>query len=663
MSAAPWLLVTAAALAHTTDEAVVRPVTYDVLVPPAVGESYLDPAFGTAIRRISDARHQPDAYNARNLDFIAHEYSTMSPFNQDDSRLLLVHQSYFALYDGEGRYLRDLPIPATSEPRWSRTDPNVLYDVFRNEIWRWDAAADAWTRVRAFAEYSTVHGRGESDICFDGDHLVLVGDDHDIFVYEISTDTKGPALDATGHGFDNVHIAPGDQVVVTWYETGEGPLSGVELYDRDMRFQRQLAPVGGHMDVGRDVDGQAVALWINAADPQAPAGCQNGVVKIRLADGQRTCVLPLGWGMAAHVSAPDAGEWFFVSTYAPDDPVLGAWRRYTGEVLQVRLDGSEVRRLAHHRSRPFGGYWYMPRASVSHDGRRLVYTSNFGLQSLLGFDSSYCDVYLIDLAAAAPAAPGSDAPATSRYEQDDAAVTRTGTWYANSYFLHRGGSAMQAVDAGARATFQFSGTGVRWIGYRDEWGGIAKVYIDGQLRSTVDTYNSPFQPQAPLFSADGLAAGTHTLAVEVTGTRSAASGGAWIWVDGFEAVARTEQDDAAVSYSGPWQSNGLPLLGGGTARLAAEAGARASYHFSGTSVSWIGHRDLTSGIARVYLDGTLRAEIDTYAVLPEDGATIYTLSGLPPGEHDFAVEVSGRRHPLSLGNWVWVDAFQTAERP
>jgi hypothetical protein len=117
-----------------------------------------------------------------------------------------------------------------------------------------------------------------------------------------------------------------------------------------------------------------------------------------------------------------------------------------------------------------------------------------------------------------------------------------------------------------------------------------------------------------------------------------------------------------VSYSGPWQSNGLPLLGGGTARLAAEAGARASYHFSGTSVSWIGHRDLTSGIARVYLDGTLRAEIDTYAVLPEDGAT-YTLSGLPPGEHDFAVEVSGRRHPLSLGNWVWVDAFQTAERP
>ncbi len=39
-----------------------------------------------------------------------------------------------------------------------------------------------------------VNGRGESDICFDGDHLVLVGDYQDVFVYDISTDTKGPVL-------------------------------------------------------------------------------------------------------------------------------------------------------------------------------------------------------------------------------------------------------------------------------------------------------------------------------------------------------------------------------------------------------------------------------------------------------------------------------------
>jgi hypothetical protein len=32
--------------------------------------------------------------------------------------------------------------------------------------------------VHAFGEYSMVNGRGESDISFDGDHFVLVGDYH-----------------------------------------------------------------------------------------------------------------------------------------------------------------------------------------------------------------------------------------------------------------------------------------------------------------------------------------------------------------------------------------------------------------------------------------------------------------------------------------------------
>jgi len=47
------------------------------------------------------------------------------------------------------------------------------------------------------------------------------------------------------------------------------------------------------------------------------------------------------------------------------------------------------------------------------------------------------------------------------------------------------------MDGGARATATFSGSEVRWIGYRDEWSGIANVYLDGQLKGTVDTFASP----------------------------------------------------------------------------------------------------------------------------------------------------------------------------
>jgi hypothetical protein len=60
----------------------------------------------------------------------------------------------------------------------------------------------------------------------------------------------------------------------------------------------------------------------------------------------------------------------------------------------VKLDGSEVRRLAHHRSRPFDSYNYTPRASASRDGSRLIFGSNFGLY---GPSTLYTDVYLMVL--------------------------------------------------------------------------------------------------------------------------------------------------------------------------------------------------------------------------------------------------------------------------
>jgi len=55
----------------------------------------------------------------------------------------------------------------------------------------------------------------------------------------------------------------------------------------------------------------------------------------------------------------------------------------------------------------------------------------------------------------------------------------------------------------------------------------------------------------------------------------------------------------------------------------------------------------------------LRAEIDTYAAAPASQAVVYTLTGLPSGDHTLAIEAAGRHHPLSLGDWVWVDGFET----
>jgi hypothetical protein len=80
----------------------------------------------------------------------------------------------------------------------------------------------------------------------------------------------------------------------------------------------------------------------------------------------------------------------------------------------------------------------------------------------------------------------------------------------------------------------FTGTGVAWIAYRDAWSGLARVYVDGELKTTIDTYVDGSEAQTSPYSISGLDAGNHTLTIEVTGTRNQNSGGSWIWVDAFE---------------------------------------------------------------------------------------------------------------------------------
>jgi hypothetical protein len=78
---------------------------------------------------------------------------------------------------------------------------------------------------------------------------------------------------------------------------------------------------------------------------------------------------------------------------------------------------------------------------------------------------------------------------------------------------------------GARATFTFTGTSVRWIGERGFSTGVARVLLDGAFVAQVDTH-SPLQEeyQAALFSATGLTPGSHTLTIEVVGRNNEPSG-------------------------------------------------------------------------------------------------------------------------------------------
>ena len=90
------------------------------------------------------------------------------------------------------------------------------------------------------------------------------------------------------------------------------------------------------------------------------------------------------------------------------------------------------------------------------------------------------------------------------------------------------------MDKDTQATFTFTGIGASWIGYQDQWSGIANVYVDGVLAKSVDTYSATSKAQQKLFTVSGLTQGQHTLKVVVTQTKEGASSGYWIWIDAFE---------------------------------------------------------------------------------------------------------------------------------
>ncbi|MCX6625696.1 MAG: hypothetical protein NTY38_32465 [Acidobacteria bacterium] len=258
---------------------------------------------------------------------------------------------------------------------------------------------------------------------------------------------------------------------------------------------------------------------------------------------------------------------------------------------------------------------------------------------------------------------------TSRIEEGDKSITYTGNWYTNGSSLNSGGSAALTNAMGATAVVTFTGTGITWLGVMDPWAGMATVYLDG-TRNTVDTYGAGTRYQQTLFSVRGLANGLHTLSIEVNHMRDANGQGSWVWIDAFTVengsgvtggvtagTGRIEQNNPALTYTGVWFPYASTSQSGGSAVLAIDPGSRATINFNGTGITWFAYRDEWSGIARVYVDGALKATVDTYRSPSQAKASAYAINGLVPGAHSLTIEVTGLRSPGSGGSWIWVDAF------
>ena len=263
--------------------------------------------------------------------------------------------------------------------------------------------------------------------------------------------------------------------------------------------------------------------------------------------------------------------------------------------------------------------------------------------------------------------------APTRIEQNDPAVTFSGNWYSNSSAMHSGGTAALTNTRGARATITFNGTGIAWLGVKDGWSGLANVYLDGNM-VVIDTYGSTNAYQQTIHLVRGLAAGTHTLSIEVLHERDNQTQGSWVWIDAFviengspipggvsAGGGRIQENHPALLYSGTWFANASVVHDEGRAVLAMDKGSKVTIAFDGTGVSWIGYRDEWSGVARVYLDGAEKTTVDTYVAPSRARTTLYTITNLPQGAHTLTIEATGARNESARGAWVWVDAFDVVK--
>jgi hypothetical protein len=220
---------------------------------------------------------------------------------------------------------------------------------------------------------------------------------------------------------------------------------------------------------------------------------------------------------------------------------------------------------------------------------------------------------------------------------------------------------------GEIATVQFRGTSIRWIGYIGPDAGIALVKVDGGPPTEVDLYAPSFKVQQVVFTANGLADEPHTLTIEATGRKNAASTAAKVFVDAFDVThpgRRYEQnytprdptDPVKLTYTGLWnRHHDGRVWTEGRASASDEPGATVTFHFTGTSVSWIGAAKASLGRANVYLDGVLQKGFNPVN-LRQVGSeayqrTIYRVDGLPDGPHQLMIEHAG------MGGYIVVDAF------
>jgi hypothetical protein len=115
------------------------------------------------------------------------------------------------------------------------------------------------------------------------------------------------------------------------------------------------------------------------------------------------------------------------------------------------------------------------------------------------------------------------------YSEASAAVRWSGSWTPTSGAGYWGGKARYATARGAAASITVSGRSIAWVGAVGPGNGVARVYVNGTLISTIDLWAPTSAPGRVVFSRTWATTATRTVRIVLDGT----SGRPRVDLDGF----------------------------------------------------------------------------------------------------------------------------------
>jgi hypothetical protein len=423
----------------TTDGLVRIPPDWATFMPPAVGQSYVDPVFGCTVKRLTNSSSDEVLQNGAHTSFVTY-YSTFSPMNASDTMLLIyADDGSWRIKSTDGSVVvprGNMPRMNNGHPVWDAANSNLFYYTLNNALYGGTINGNIVqsSPLRTFSEYSGIVSPDAADLSQDGDHIALVGQKAngtmDVFVYSLSRklntslyattcSIEGSVTSTTQPGcLHKIQLTADNRLTINFVQNGEGAEQGLRLWNGAelVHMQHQTS----HYDTGYDLNGSPVFVSLGNAwsVPGLTNPCPSGWgLDARQINNLQASVCVLDSPPSWHISYRGGASqpWIAISFFdqrpeGPESynasrelPTTNNWWLYENEIVLARVDNNNekagIYRLAHTRSRSAASYWAQPHAAISRDGKYVVFTSSMaypnGCPANMHVANQCTDVYLI----------------------------------------------------------------------------------------------------------------------------------------------------------------------------------------------------------------------------------------------------------------------------